>query len=135
VAKSGSGALSRDQISEVVLYFFVNKNKTSADLLKYQQILKENKALGELEKPDCWERFVWVIITRNASPAVFDEFQDFNFVERQEDAASVLTSRVSTSKNRTWLSQVRKQNAAKSGSKPIDSGNKQPVPQKFFQFH
>ncbi|MBN1169489.1 ATP-binding protein [Candidatus Micrarchaeota archaeon] len=64
------------------LYFFVNKNKTSADLLnEYQQILKAGKVLGELEKLDSWDTFIEVLITRNTPHVVFDEFQNFNFVE------------------------------------------------------
>lgn len=64
------------------LYFFVNKNKTSADLLnEYQQILRASKVLGELEALGSWDKFIEVIITRNTPPVVFDEFQNFNFVE------------------------------------------------------
>ncbi len=63
------------------LYFFVNKNKTSEDLLReYQEILKTNKILGELESIDSWDKFVEVIISRNPSVVVLDEFQNFSFV-------------------------------------------------------
>lgn len=64
------------------LYFFVNKNKTSQDLLnEYENILKENKILGELERLSTWDKFIEVIIRRETPPIVFDEFQNFNFVE------------------------------------------------------
>lgn len=64
------------------LYFFVNKNKTSEDLLReYQEILKANKVLGELESVDSWDRFIEAIIHRNPSVVVFDEFQNFSSVE------------------------------------------------------
>lgn len=64
------------------LYFFVNKNKTSVDLLlEFQQILRKSEVLGELENLDSWDRFVEVIITRKTPTIVFDEFQNFNFVE------------------------------------------------------
>ncbi len=64
------------------LYFFVNKNKTSADLLdEYQEILRKGKVLGELESVDSWDRFFDVLMKRNAPPIVFDEFQNFGFVE------------------------------------------------------
>jgi len=64
------------------LYFFVNKNKTSADLLnEFQEILRTNKVITELEKLDSWDKFVETIINRNAPPLVFDEFQNFAFAE------------------------------------------------------
>lgn len=64
------------------LYFFVNKNKTSQDLLaEFEGILKKSKAIGELEKLDSWEKFVEVILTRDTPPIVFDEFQNFASVE------------------------------------------------------
>ncbi|MBI5073122.1 AAA family ATPase, partial [Candidatus Woesearchaeota archaeon] len=64
------------------IYFFVNKNKTSADLLnEYQEILKKGKVLGELESVDSWDKFFDVLMKRNAPPIVFDEFQNFSFVE------------------------------------------------------
>ncbi|MDO8339079.1 MAG: ATP-binding protein [Candidatus Burarchaeum sp.] len=64
------------------LYFFVNRNKTSADLLReYEGILKAGKILGELETLDSWDRFVEVITKRETPPVVFDEFQNFQFVE------------------------------------------------------
>jgi hypothetical protein len=63
------------------LYFFVNRNKTSEDLLReYQEILKSNKILGELESVDSWDRFVETLIGRNPPAVVFDEFQNFSFV-------------------------------------------------------
>ncbi|NYZ77743.1 ATP-binding protein [Candidatus Micrarchaeota archaeon] len=64
------------------VYFFVNKNKTSADLLnEYQEILRQNKILGELEALDSWDRFFDVLMKRDMPPVVFDEFQNFGFVE------------------------------------------------------
>lgn len=64
------------------LYFFVNKNKTSADLLReFQEIIKETHVLGNLEKLDSWDSFFEVLLTRKTPPIVFDEFQNFSFVE------------------------------------------------------
>lgn len=64
------------------IYFFVNKNKTSADLLnEYQEILKKNNVLGELESVASWDVFFDVLMKRNVPPVVFDEFQNFSFVE------------------------------------------------------
>lgn len=64
------------------IYFFVNKNKTSQDLLKeYEHILKKNGILGELEVIDSWDIFIEIIISRNPEVIVFDEFQNFYLVE------------------------------------------------------
>ncbi len=60
------------------MYFFVNKNKTQADLLaEFQDILKKNKVLGELEALQTWDKFFEVLVSRHTSPVVFDEFQNF----------------------------------------------------------
>jgi AAA+ ATPase superfamily predicted ATPase len=64
------------------LYFFVNKNKTSADLLaEFQQILRKNGILKELEVIDSWDKFFETIAIRQTPPIAFDEFQNFAFVE------------------------------------------------------
>ncbi len=63
-------------------YFFVNKNKTSADLLdEFQGILRKSMVLGELETINSWDKFFEILIKRKMSPVVFDEFQNFSFVE------------------------------------------------------
>jgi len=64
------------------MYFFVNRNKTSADLLaEYQQVLRANGVLGELETLENWDRFAETIMKRDVPPVVFDEFQNFGAVE------------------------------------------------------
>ncbi len=64
------------------LYFFVNKSKTSNDLLaEFQEILRKSNILGELESVDSWDKFFEVLGKRNSPPMVFDEFQNFGFVE------------------------------------------------------
>src|SRR5271157_1767203 len=64
------------------LYFFVNKNKTSADLLsEFQEIMRKGGVLGELESLDSWDKFFETLITRKSPPMVFDEFQNFTSVE------------------------------------------------------
>jgi hypothetical protein len=64
------------------LYFFVNKNKTSADLLdEFQGIMKRNGILGELETLNSWDSFFETLVTRKTPPVVFDEFQNFTSVE------------------------------------------------------
>ncbi len=64
------------------IYFFVNRNKTSAELLnEYREILKKNGVLGDLESVASWDVFFDVLMKRNLPPIVFDEFQNFSFVE------------------------------------------------------
>ena len=64
------------------IYFFVNRNKTSADLLdEFQGVLRQNRVLGELEAVDSWDKFFEVLLKRDVPPVVFDEFQNFGFVE------------------------------------------------------
>jgi len=64
------------------LYFFVNKSKTSADLLtEFQGVLREAGLLGELESVGSWDNFFDVLVKRDSPPIVFDEFQNFAFVE------------------------------------------------------
>lgn len=64
------------------LYFFVNRNKASKELLaEYEAVLREKKFLGELEGLPSWDAFFDVLVKRGASPVVFDEFQDFSYVE------------------------------------------------------
>src|SRR3989344_8621869 len=78
----GKTRLLLEFLREKGLYFFVNKNKTSADLLgEYQGILRKGKVLGELESVDSWDKFFDVLIKREVPPVVFDEFQNFSFVE------------------------------------------------------
>jgi len=64
------------------IYFFVNRNKTSSDLLsEFEAILRESRVIGGLERLDSWEKFVGAILARDAPPIVFDEFQNFASVE------------------------------------------------------
>ncbi len=65
------------------LYFFVNSKKAGPDLLEeYSGILKEKGILGELEKLGNWEGFFKVLFERFSGTAVFDEFQNFEFVDQ-----------------------------------------------------
>lgn len=86
IRKIGSGRGSVDGTGHGFgaygLYFFVNKNKTSFDLLsEFQEILKKAGILNELESLASWDNFFEILMTRNAPPIVFDEFQNFSFVE------------------------------------------------------
>lgn len=78
----GKTRLLLEHIKDRGLYFFVNKNKTSSDLLaEFQGILRKNGTMTELETLDSWDKFFEVLITRKTPPIVFDEFQNFKFVE------------------------------------------------------
>ena len=78
----GKTRLLLEFLKERGIYFFVNKNKTSNGLLnEFQEILRKGKVLTELESVDSWDKFFEVLIKREVPPVVFDEFQNFNFVE------------------------------------------------------
>lgn len=78
----GKTRLLLEFIKSKGIYFFVNKNKTSADLLnEFQGILKKGGVLGELESVGSWDAFFDVLMKRDVPPVVFDEFQNFKFVE------------------------------------------------------
>ena len=80
------------------IYFFVNRNKTSDDLLlEFQEILKTNKVLGELETLPSWEKFFEICTTRQLPPLAFDEFQ--NFVDVQPSILGSLQKNVDLHEN------------------------------------
>ncbi len=82
IRRVGKTRLMLEFLKDRGLYFFVNKNKASSDLLlEFQNILKEKKILGELETVQSWDKFFETILTRKTPPIVFDEFQNFAFVE------------------------------------------------------
>ncbi|NYZ60106.1 ATP-binding protein [Candidatus Micrarchaeota archaeon] len=84
------------------LYFFVNRNKTPEDLLReYQEIMKANGVLGELESVDSWDRFVEVIIGRNPQAVVFDEFQNFSAVA--PEMPGILQKNIDLNENKPGL--------------------------------
>ena len=78
----GKTRLLLEFLKERGVYFFVNRNKTSDDLLlEFQEILKTKKILTELESLPSWEKFFEICTTRELPPLVFDEFQNFVEVE------------------------------------------------------
>jgi len=84
------------------LYFFVNKNKTSEDLLlEFQEILKANRVLGELEILPSWDKFFEICTTRNLPPLVFDEFQ--NFIEVEPSVFGILQKNIDLHENNHGL--------------------------------
>ncbi len=65
------------------LYFFVNAKKSSAGLLEeYGEVLREKNLLGRLEKIGTWEDFFTVLFERFQGVVVFDEFQNFEAVDK-----------------------------------------------------
>ena len=80
----GKTRLLLEFLKEQGLYFFVNKNKTSKDLLlEFQEILKTNKVLGELETLVSWDKFFEVTTTRNLPPMVFDDSKILSMLNPQ----------------------------------------------------
>ena len=65
------------------LYFFVNAKKSSTSLLEeYGDVLREKNLLGGLEKIGNWEDFFTVLFERFQGIVVFDEFQNFEAVDK-----------------------------------------------------
>ncbi|MCW4024580.1 MAG: ATP-binding protein, partial [Candidatus Bathyarchaeota archaeon] len=84
------------------VYFFVNQNKTSDDLLlEFQEILKAKKILGELEVVSSWDQFFEVCTTRELPPLVFDEFQ--NFVDVEPSILGALQKNIDLHENNSGL--------------------------------
>ncbi len=78
----GKTRLLLEFISSKGVYFFVNRNKTSVDLLnEFGGILREAGILGAREVVASWDDFFEVVMERKIPPIVFDEFQNFSFVE------------------------------------------------------
>lgn len=78
----GKTRLLTEFMGERGAYFFVNKNKPSAELLKeFQEVLRRRGVLGELETIGTWDQFVDILIKRNPGIMVFDEFQNFSSVD------------------------------------------------------
>jgi uncharacterized protein len=89
----GKTRLLLEFLKERGLYFFVNRNKTSDDLLlEFQEILKAKRVLGELEILPSWDKFFEICTTRELPPIVFDEFQ--NFVEVDPSILGVLQKNI-----------------------------------------
>ncbi|MGD0645411.1 MAG: ATP-binding protein [Candidatus Bathyarchaeia archaeon] len=98
----GKTRLLLEFIKERGLYFFVNRNKTSEDLLlEFQEILKAKKVLGELENLPSWDKFFEICMTRGLPPLVFDEFQ--NFVEVEPSVFGILQKNVDLHENNPGL--------------------------------
>lgn len=98
----GKTRLLLEFLKERGLYFFVNRNKTSGDLLlEFQEILKANRVLGELEVLPSWDKFFEVCTTRELPPLVFDEFQ--NFVEVDSSILGALQKNIDLHEDKPGL--------------------------------
>ena len=98
----GKTRLLLEFLKDSGLYFFVNKNKTSQDLLlEFQDILKAKKILGDLEILSSWDKFFEVCTTRELPPLVFDEFQ--NFIEVEPSIFGTLQKNIDLHENHPGL--------------------------------
>ena len=78
----GKTRLLREFLSDDDLYFFVNRGKSSASLLReYSEILREKGILSKREELKSWNDFFEILFERFNETVAFDEFQDFRFVE------------------------------------------------------
>jgi len=79
----GKTRLILESIKDRDLYFFVNKDKQSESLLKeYEDILKSRNILTEFEFIETWDIFFIILFKRYKGTVVFDEFQNFMYVEK-----------------------------------------------------
>lgn len=78
----GKTRLILEIMSKEDLYFFVNKDKESASLLReYADVLKAGKIITELEALNSWDNFFKILFERFKGIIVFDEFQNFTAVD------------------------------------------------------
>lgn len=71
-------------IKDQGLYFFVNKNKSSENLLmEFSDVLKKKNIIGKLETISSWDDFFDVLVNRYDKVVVFDEFQNFDSVNKE----------------------------------------------------
>ena len=79
----GKTRLILESIKDRDLYFFVNKDKQSESLLKeYEDTLKSRNILTEFEFIETWDIFFTILFERYKGTLVFDEFQNFMYVEK-----------------------------------------------------
>jgi len=79
----GKTRLTLEFMKERGLYFFVNRNKSSDALLsEFSGLLKQRKIIGELEAINSWDSFFETLVKRHRGTVVFDEFQNFTFVDK-----------------------------------------------------
>ncbi len=79
----GKTRLALEFMKDRGLYFFVNRNKSSeALLLEFSRLLRQRKIISELEVVNSWESFFETLVKRYRGIVVFDEFQNFAFVDK-----------------------------------------------------
>ena len=80
----GKTRLILEFLGEDDLYFFVNRNKTSKSLLEeFSQQLRINGIISKYERVESWDEFFEIIFERFNGVVVFDEFQNFEFVDKE----------------------------------------------------
>lgn len=80
----GKTRLILESLKKGDLYLFVNKDKGSESLLKeYESSLKGKNILTELEAIKNWDEFFDILFKRFKGKIVFDEFQNFSYVDNQ----------------------------------------------------
>lgn len=79
----GKTRIILELLSNDDLYFFVNKDKESASLLReYEGVLKTRKIITALETINDWDTFFGILFERFRGIVAFDEFQNFAAVDR-----------------------------------------------------
>lgn len=79
----GKTRLALEFMKDRGLYFFVNRNKSGETLLlEFSELLRQKKILSELEAINSWDSFFETLVKRYHGTVVFDEFQNFTFVDK-----------------------------------------------------
>lgn len=79
----GKTRLILESIKSRDMYFFVNRNKTSeSQLWEYRDALRKKGILTEFESLNNWDDFFKILFERYTGTVVFDEFQDFEAVDK-----------------------------------------------------
>jgi len=79
----GKTRLALEFMKDKGLYFFVNRNKSSETLLlEFSELLKQRRIISELEVINSWDSFFETLVKRYRGIVVFDEFQNFTFVDK-----------------------------------------------------
>jgi len=98
----GKTRLIEEFIKKKGLYFYVTKNKTSLSLLKdFEDNLRENDIISELERLSTWDDFFNVIFGRCKGIVAFDEFQ--NFLESDKSVFGILQKFIDLNEERKDL--------------------------------
>lgn len=85
------------------IYFFVDDRKNSLLLLnEFVDKLKEENLIGEFEKISNWREFFRLLFKRSTNKVIiFDEFQNFNYVEKS--CFSIIQSQIDENEDNPFL--------------------------------